>query len=234
MQADEAEAHLRHLDRDLDTGRAQIEAVADRVRPRVDHLATMKVPRGPASRRIVHSSDPGGEASVELLRKRVQEVEAPQPALNMGDGHAEQPAHRRPQHGRHRVAVHEDERPGAARPHPRTELGTTEAEVRSDAREPARDIAVRPEIAATGAVSEPDVGLRQLEEVEQGRDLRHLLPCCRGDVGPGALADPHEERRELDQLPRRPVDDQDHDSPFRRACSTMSAPRHMPAPCARR
>ena len=53
VQADEPEALVGHVDRNRDPARAEIEAVADRVRARVDDLAARQIPGRPRAGRVV-------------------------------------------------------------------------------------------------------------------------------------------------------------------------------------
>ncbi len=101
-------------------------------------------------------------------------------------------------------------------------------------REPAGDVAVRPQVAAAGAAREPEVGLPQ-PELRRGRRgiCCDLLAGRREHVAVPALLEPEEHGRELDQLAGRPEDDEDHAAPLARRCRARSArPRHIPAPWA--
>jgi hypothetical protein len=58
VEADETEAPIGHVDRKRDSTRAELEAVPDRVRARVDDLAAPQVPGRPGSRCVVDRRHP--------------------------------------------------------------------------------------------------------------------------------------------------------------------------------
>jgi hypothetical protein len=150
MQRDDA-VHGRQVERRL-VVRHQPETVADRVRAGVDDVAAAEIPGRPGARRVVDAAEPRCELPVEFLRERMSPVVAAEPAFDMGDGRAEAAAHQAPQHGRHRVAVHEDERRS-----PQTASRAQPAP--SHRRQPPGNVRIDAQIAAAGAARKPDVGL---------------------------------------------------------------------------
>jgi hypothetical protein len=58
MEADEAETLERHIDGNLEVGRADVEAVPDRVRPCVDDLASLQISSRPLARCVVNRCKP--------------------------------------------------------------------------------------------------------------------------------------------------------------------------------
>ena len=103
------------------------------------------------------------------------QVVAAEPALDVRNRRSQQPAHRRAENRRHRVAVDEDERGAGAVHEPRLSGRRLRANRPSDGGEPARHVPVRPQVAAIRAAAEPEVRLRQAELLEQRRDLLDLL-----------------------------------------------------------
>ena len=161
------------------------------------------------------------------------QVVAAQPGLDVRHGNAERAPHGGAEHRRHRVAVDEDERLAGARQELPAEPPARPRERPAHRREPARDVSIRPQVASSGPAREPEIGLPQPELLEKARDLLDLLAGGREHVAVSAVLEPQEDGRELDQLPRRAEDDEDHGAPFARRCRARSArPRHIPAPCA--
>ena len=91
---------------------------------------------------------------------------------------------------------------------------------------------VRAQVAPPGAAGEPEIGLAEPELLEEGRDLLHLLTGGRQHVAMAAPVEPEQHRRELDQLPGRSEDDEDHEARAIRSLAASASPRHMPAPWA--
>ena len=232
MQRDDAEAAVR---RKLGLATVLVderEAVADRVRARVDDLAAPEVPRRPCPRRVVDPREPRRRSPVQLLRERVAKVVAPQPGLDVRDRNAERATHRRAEHRGHRVAVNEDEGTSGSRRRASAAAPLVAGERAGDLCEPARDVAVRPEVPAARAPREPDVRLTEPELLEECRNLLDLLSGRREEVPVPALVQAEQDGRELDQLARRPEDDEDHEASAGRVRVRIASPRHIPAPCA--
>src|SRR4029078_10998612 len=89
-------------------------------------------------------------------------------------------------------------------------------------REPARDVGGDAQVATAGSARQPQVRLPEPELLEKTGDLLDLLAGRGEDVGMAALVQSQQDRRQLDQLPGRAEDDQDH----RRS---SPAPRHIPS-----
>jgi hypothetical protein len=160
----------------------------------------------------------------------VEQVEAAEAALDMRHRNAKHPPHQSAEHGRHRVAVNEHERTRRSAVEAPAQAGTLACKPPRNSGQPTGDIGVRAQVSVRPSTPEPDVRLRQIEQVEQSRDLLDLLAGRRGHVAAAALPDPDEKRGELDQLAGRSIDDEDH--VLSRSRSIISAPRHMPAPWA--
>src|SRR5439155_13409524 len=88
---DDAEGLFRQVERRA-LLRNQIEAVANRVRPRVHDLPCTQVGRCPSARRVVNAAESRRDLAVELLRERMTQVVAPEAALDMRDRRAERAA----------------------------------------------------------------------------------------------------------------------------------------------
>ena len=115
MERDHPERPLRQLGGQGAVLRDEGETVANGVRAGVDDVRPAEIGRCPPARRVVDRGDPRSRPAVQLLGERMEEVEAPEAALDVGDRDAQRATHRRAEHRRHRVPVHEDEwltRPG--------------------------------------------------------------------------------------------------------------------------
>ena len=73
-----------------------------------------QIRRRPRTGRVVDRGEPGRSTTVQLLGERMPEIEAPQARLDVSDPCPERTTHRGAEHGRHRVAVDENERVSAA------------------------------------------------------------------------------------------------------------------------
>ncbi len=115
VQRHDPERRLRQLDRRFSL-RHERKAVPDRVRAGVDHVHAAQVRRRPCTGRVVDLREPGRQAAIDLLREGMAEVEAAEAALDVRDRHAQRTADDRAEDSRHRVSVHEDERPSGSVP----------------------------------------------------------------------------------------------------------------------
>jgi len=111
MQADDPERLVWELDRNRGLRFDHCERIANRVRARVDDLPSAEVGCGPRAGRVADRRDREVRQSVQLLRERVQEIEAAQSGLDVGHRCAERAAEDRAVQSRHRVAVHEHSDP---------------------------------------------------------------------------------------------------------------------------
>ncbi len=107
--------------------------------------------------------------------------------------------------GRARAAARARSEARASKPPP------VAGEAREHGRQPAGHVRVRPQVAAArarGRARGPGSGSSSCSS--ERRDLLDLLRRGRAEVVVAALAQPGQHRGELDQLARRPVDDEDH------------------------
>ena len=206
----------------------ELEAVADRVRARVDDVAATQVRGGPGTGRVVDAAERRRELSVELLGKRMTQVVAAQTAFDVRDRRAQRAAD---QAARARSSSCRRERGRAGVPGPRAARAARSVVRAPRARAPWRPSRGMSEFTRRSRprapAREPEVGLPQAELLQERGDLLHLLPGRREHVGMTALVEAKQHRRELDQLARRAEDDEDHRAVPPR--SSSKAPRHIPS-----
>ena len=158
MERDEAEWTPGQGDGRLSV-RDELEAVANRVRTRVDDVAAAQVRRGPRARRIVDAAERCRNLSVDLLGERMAEVVAAEAAFDVRNRRAQRPADHAAEHRRHRVPVDEDER-AAGTVAQRSPYSPAFAQPGARySRQPARDVGAHAQVAPPCATPEPDIGL---------------------------------------------------------------------------